>query len=239
MDLSIIIPIYNEKKIIKKNVLKIYNFLSKKKIKFEIILSNDGSQDKSMLIIKQLSKKFSNIRCVSSQKNNGKGSALTKGLSKAKGSILVSTDIDLDIDYRQIFSFYKNFNNNDLLIGSRFIEKSNMKYPIFRFFLSRTYCFIAKKILNLKTCDLQSGMKAYRRTSFLKVKDYIHCKKWSWDTEIIFLFEKFKFKITEMPVNGKLSSSNSLNLFSDSLKMFFALFRIKSNYVKLISFKKQ
>ena len=103
MDLSIVIPIYNEELIIKKNIEKIHNYFFKK-FKFEIIIVNDGSKDNSMKIIKNLN--INNINIININRNSGKGNAIKRGILESNGKLVLITDADLSASIDQYDTLY-------------------------------------------------------------------------------------------------------------------------------------
>ena len=118
--ISIIVPVFNEEKNLKKLFNKLLN-LSFKKSKKEIIVINDGSTDRSFNILKKLKK----IRIIN-QKNQGKGKAVQVGISKSTGEYVVIQDSDLEYSPKDIKRLY-NFTNNRKNIsvyGSRYLYKN-------------------------------------------------------------------------------------------------------------------
>ena len=119
INLSVIIPIYNEERTIL-NLLKKVSIL-KKKCELEIIVVNDGSSDNSKKIIENNNKFYSKF--VNLEKNLGKGKAIIEGLKKCSGDYVIIQDADLEYDPKDIILFLdkiKGF-NYDLIMGSRFI----------------------------------------------------------------------------------------------------------------------
>lgn len=119
INLSIIIPIYNEEKTILELLKKIV--ILEKKCELEIIIVNDGSSDKSKQIIENNKKFYSKF--VNLKKNRGKGKAIIEGLKKSSGDYVIIQDADLEYDPKDIILFLdkvKSF-NYDLVMGSRFI----------------------------------------------------------------------------------------------------------------------
>ena len=146
--ISILFPIYNEKLRLKNSLNKIDIFISKKYFKkVEIILINDGSTDQSNELIKLFllnSKNKKNYKLISYKKNMGKGYALAKGVNLAKNDWILTCDIDLSVELKQIITWDKKFLNKNLYayFGSRLHKSSivkknfirNMLGYIFRFF---------------------------------------------------------------------------------------------------------
>ena len=115
MDLSIIIPVYNSSNILKKLIKQIILILNKNLIKsFEIILINDNSKDLSWITIKQLSKKYKNVKGLNLKSNFGQHSAIFAGMKNSKGKKIVTMDDDLQHSPQYIIQIYNSLNNFDL-----------------------------------------------------------------------------------------------------------------------------
>ena len=103
--LSIVITVFNEEKRLKKNLIRINNFIKNKKI--EVIFVNDGSSDSSEKIIKKIIKKNKKIKIISLRNNAGKGGALKRGIMNAKYKWILTMDLDLSVPLSQIFTWFK------------------------------------------------------------------------------------------------------------------------------------
>ena len=106
--ISIIYPVYNEEKRLKKTFLDIEKFEQKNKfIKKEFIFVNDGSSDKTLLILKKKYKNNKKIKIINLKKNMGKGFALKKGIKIAKKEWILTTDADCSVSNFQLIRWLK------------------------------------------------------------------------------------------------------------------------------------
>ena len=143
--LSIIIPCYNEELTIKDNILnRVVPYLKYKNIKYEIILVNDGSTDKT------LEEMFTipNVNVVSYTPNKGKGYAIKQGLIEAKGDYILFMDADLSTDLKAIEDVVQFQKDYDLIIGSRHHKASVLvkKQSLLRQFIG----FGCRILVNMK-----------------------------------------------------------------------------------------
>ena len=129
-ELSVIFPIYNEEKTIKKTLLEWNNVLTKLSINFEMIIAEDGSTDKTKEILYKLisknKKKFvSNIKI----KKRGYAEAVRSSINIAKGNYILSIDSDGQCDPNDFKKFWKkrSFLDNGVLLGNRFKRKDNLQ----------------------------------------------------------------------------------------------------------------
>ncbi|MFW6025726.1 MAG: dolichyl-phosphate beta-glucosyltransferase [Candidatus Woesearchaeota archaeon] len=197
MKLLIVIPAYNEEKIIKKNVLKTREFFKKryKVTEFEIIIVNDGSSDNTGKISNEI--RFPNVSTISYKENKGKGYAVKKGMKKSKGELILMIDADLATPLDQFDKIIKFKKNYDIIIGSRVNPKAKRK-PIKKIFGKLSY-LIVEVILNLGIKDTQCGFKLFKRKT-LKIFKKQKIDGFGFDFEILYIANKEGYKIKEIPV---------------------------------------
>ena len=132
MNVSIIIPLYNEEESLLALYDKITNVLKNENLSYEIIFIDDGSKDDSLNILKNLHSKDKNIKIYSFQKNYGKSAALSQGFKKASGDIVITMDADLQDDPNEIPKLIGMINSgHDLVSG----WKKKRNDPLLRQFL--------------------------------------------------------------------------------------------------------
>jgi len=125
MELSVILPTYNERENIEAVILELESFFSKKET-FEIIVIDDSSPDKTAEAVQKMQKRFSNLILIKDQPKEGIGRALEKGYDRARGNWLLSMDADrafLTKDLERIISERKN--GFDFIVGSKYAQDSN------------------------------------------------------------------------------------------------------------------
>jgi glycosyltransferase involved in cell wall biosynthesis len=161
LDLSIVIPLLDEKGTIEELVKQI-----KKSLEFrfstddyEIIFVDDGSTDGSSEILEHLAENNSFIKVISFRRNYGKSSALVAGFRVAKGEILMTMDADLQDEPSEIPKFLAKLDEGfDLVSG----WKKKRNDPLEKIIASRVFNFIISFILGLRLHDYNCGFKAYR-----------------------------------------------------------------------------
>tara|TARA_Y100000310_G_scaffold324366_1_gene386132 strand:+ start:432 stop:1148 length:717 start_codon:yes stop_codon:yes gene_type:complete len=232
---SIIVPCFNEEKILEKNIDILHSFLkSNYKDLFEIIIGNDGSTDNTPLIANKLISKYKNISIVNNKKNRGRGSILTKSFIKSKGIILAYIDADLAIELEIIPKLIDSIQNGfDLAIGSKHLKDSKVKYSFIRKLLSNSYSYLVKIILKCPIQDYQCGSKAFKTRSFVKILPKIKEQGWAWDTEVITLAHYNKLKIKEIPASiiDIDERKSKVRVITDSFKMLISILRIRKNHI--------
>lgn len=161
MDISIIVPLYNEEESLPTLFEWIERVMNDHSYTFEVIFVNDGSTDKSWEVIESLQKQSQNVRGIKFRHNYGKSPALYCGFRAAKGDVVITMDADLQDspdEIPELFSMIKN-DNYDLVSGwkkKRYDSKLTKNIP------SKLYNATARKVSGLKLHDMNCGLKAYK-----------------------------------------------------------------------------
>jgi len=228
--ISIVLPVYNEEKKLKKNIKKIISYLNKLKVNYEIIIAEDGSIDKTYEIGSELSKRYKKIRITHSPIKLGKGKALKRAFSLAKGEYVGFMDIDLATNLRSLKDLINYVKKYDIVMGSRYLKESKIKRTHKRRFFSWFYNFLVRVLFNSKIHDHQCGFKAFKKDVILKLNKLSRADHWFWDTEILVLAQKYGYSVKEFPVEWSESRKTKINVFKDGLNMFVNLIKLKIKY---------
>lgn len=233
MNLSIVIPVFNEEKRIKKSLFEIISYLKNSKIikNFEIIIVDDNSSDNTFNIVSNFDKK---IVVLKNKKNYGKGYSIKKGILNAKYDYILFTDADLATPINEIEKMLIEIKHFDVVIASRNLKNSKIvvKQPFYRQILGNIFPFIVRFILISNIKDTQCGFKLFKGNVAKKIFKLQTRYRFSFDVEILFIAKKKGFKIKEIPVRWIDKKGSKVNLLKDSTKMFIDLFKIKYNNYK-------
>jgi len=210
--LSVVIPAYNEEKVIGKTIDVVYDLLRKTERKFELIIADDGSNDSTYEIVNQKRRTYVNLKIVRNKINQGRGSVLKKAFKFGKGDYLIYIDADLAIDLQLFDRLISAMDNGaDVTIGSKHMKISEVEYPPLRRLLSKLYAFLAGQLLSANIKDYQCGFKAFKKKVINSIIDDVKSNGWFWDTEILVRANWRGFNIVEMPakvVNVYFKESN-------------------------------
>ena len=231
MKISLCIPMYNESKIIESTAKTLHKYMTDTfgKDNFEVIFSDDGSRDNSYEIVNSLA--LDNIRCIRTEQNFGKGSAVRLAMLAANGDVAMFTDADLAYGTDIIKGFYDYMVANpdaDCLIGSRNISKDGYDgYTFTRKIASKAYIKILCLAGGFKLSDSQCGCKAFRLHAAKKIFSHAEVNRFAFDFEAILLANKFKLSVHEFPVKVINHGESKVNVIKDTLRMLKDLRRMK------------
>ena len=160
LDISVVIPVYNEEKSIEALYQESLPVLKSLKKAYEIIFIDDGSDDQTSVKIRKIKKRDKNIKLIQLQGNFGKASALQAGFDQAKGKYLITLDGDLQDDPKEIPKFLKKIRNDyDLVCGWKYKRQDSPEKIIF----SKVANFFTRKATGVKVHDMNCGFKAYKK----------------------------------------------------------------------------
>ena len=171
MDISIIVPLYNEEESLVKLYEWIENVMTANKFTYEVIFVNDGSTDRSWNVIEELQKKTSTVRGIKFRSNYGKSPALYCGFKAAQGDVVITMDADLQDSPDEISELFRMIKEDgyDLVSGwkkKRYDSKLTKNIP------SKIYNATARKVTGLKLHDMNCGLKAYRNVVIKNIEVY-------------------------------------------------------------------
>lgn len=225
--LSIIIPLYNEEGRLK-NLLKIYKYLNKLGLAYEVVIVNDGSQDNTLNELKNFAKKFK-FKLISYQKNKGKGAAIKRAMLTATGKYRLFSDVDLSTPIEEFNKFLPFLKNYDVIIGSRRIMGATFKkrQRFLRESLGRGFTMLSKIILELDISDFTCGFKCYSEKAAQKIFALQKINRWGFDSEDLFLAQKLGFQIKEVPVVWTNDPATKVKLPQDLIQSLWDLYKIR------------
>jgi dolichol-phosphate mannosyltransferase len=201
MDLSIVIPMFNEAENVKNTLSRVEESLSTFKGNYEIVAVNDGSTDNTFEILKEIAERNKRIKVVSYPKNMGRGMALRRGFKESQGEIVVSIDADLSYDPKYILDLIEALEKNshiDFVLASPYMPGGGAKdVPSLRLWISK----LGNKILRFampNRIHTSTGIfRAYRR----KVLDSIELESDGKEIHLEILSKALAlgFRVKEVP----------------------------------------
>jgi glycosyltransferase involved in cell wall biosynthesis len=211
----VVIPVYNEEKVLESSIRNIYNYMDKNiKEDWNIIIANNASIDNTKEIADNLTKKFNKVRAVHLS-FKGRGNALKYAWSKNKSDVYAYCDVDLATDISHLKELFDSIlKGNNVVTGSRYLNKSKSKRTINRFVFSKGYIYLIKLFFKTQLNDFQCGFKAVDNKIVKEILPKVRNKEWFFDTELLLLAEQSgKYKIKQIPVAWKESKDTKVKIF--------------------------
>ena len=170
MDISIVIPLYNEEESIEELVEWITRIMEENALSHEIIIVDDGSDDNSWQVIERQASVYKTIKAVSFRRNYGKSAALYSGFRVSEGDVVITMDADMQDNPDEIPELYRMVKDQgyDLVSG----WKKKRHDPPGKRIPSRFFNFTARVVTGIRLHDFNCGLKAYRKEVVRNIEVY-------------------------------------------------------------------
>jgi glycosyltransferase involved in cell wall biosynthesis len=227
VELSFVIPAYNEGDFIEGTLNAIDAVIQDKHLPYEIVVVDDGSLDYTFENAMRYAKRNGHVRVVTYSKNVGKGHALKIGFMEATGNIVIFTDGDMEIDLKTISKYIEALKNGDIVIASKRHVDSKVDVPLSRRILSETFNGLVRLLTGVPLKDTQSGLKAMKKSVFMDIFPKLSVKRYAFDVELLAVAHLSGLKVVEMPVTIKLNATfkaqEAWNMLVDLLGIAYRL----------------
>lgn len=218
MFLSVVIPTYNEIKRLPKTLNSVCEYLKKREIDYEIIISDGGSTDGTVGFVDNFVKQY-NVRVVSSKKRLGKGYGVKMGILASSGKYVLFMDADNSTNIKEVENLMKYTASYDVMIGSRYAGISPaIKQGLIRRIISRGGSLVVGWLTGLKFKDTQCGFKLFTAEAARDIFSKLETKGWGFDVEVLMRAQKSNYKIIEVPVRWRDAEGSHLRAGTDSIK---------------------
>lgn len=227
--ISLIIPAFNEEGRIGKSLERILDFFRSGPHSYELIVVDDGSQDRTVEIARQIAPE-KNVHVIQKGKNSGKGAAIQSGMIRARGKYTIFSDADLSVPIETLPLLVSELENGcDVAIGSR--QKTGAVIEIhqspYREFMGKVYTKLANRILGLRISDFTCGFKGFRGEVARDLFSRQRVFGWSFDAEILYLAKRKNYSVVEIPVRWRDDRRTKVKLWRDVFTSFFELLKIR------------
>jgi glycosyltransferase involved in cell wall biosynthesis len=197
MKLSIIVPVYNEER----HVSDFVNYIMKVPfgIEHEFIFIDDGSSDRTPLILKNLQNQF-NFRFIDKKQNAGKGAAVITGIKEATGDLIVIQDADFEYDPHDISNLVKPLIENrcDVVYGSRFKKNSPQVHRTYHYFVNRFLTVLSNLLSGIYLTDMETCYKLFRADLIKSMN--LTSNRFGIEVEMTAYIAKTSARIHELPI---------------------------------------
>ncbi|MBQ5461727.1 MAG: glycosyltransferase [Bacteroidaceae bacterium] len=171
MDISVVVPLYNEEESLPELHAWIKRVMDENKFSYEIIFVNDGSKDRSWEVIEKLAKDYPEVHGIKFRRNYGKSPALYHGFARAQGDVVITMDADLQDSPDEIPELYRMVMEDGYDLVSGYKQK---RYdPLSKTIPTKLFNATARKVSGIKNLhDFNCGLKSYRRDVVKNIEVY-------------------------------------------------------------------
>lgn len=230
MNISVVIPAYNEEKRIGPTLRQVTAYLKKHFDSYEIIIVDDCSSDGTDAVVAE--DKDHNVRVLRNDTNRGKGYSVKRGILNAGYPLVLFTDSDLSTPIEELEKFIKYIKDGyDIVIASRNLKESTIKVeqPFYRQMLGKTFPLLVNLIALKGFKDTQCGFKLFKTDAAKKIVELQTFERFSFDVELLFIAIKNGLKVKEAPVVWVDKKGTKVNPLTDGFSMLIDLFKIRYN----------
>lgn len=233
MKLSVILPAYNAEKTLFSTLFEVYGYLRVQPYDFEIIVVNDGSNDRTLDIADHFSAEIQPLHVLSFEQNEGKGAAVCRGLLAGKGDFRLFMDADNSTTIDHLDRVWPHFTNGcDVVIGTRSFRDvpgalQARPQPFWRRIFGIFGNWIIQASLIHGIWDTQCGFKILSGRAVDDIVPKISTKGWSFDVELLLLARASGYKIALIPVSW-INSRDSRFKLHHYVSSFLEIIQIKA-----------
>lgn len=237
--LSIVIPTYNEESRIPNTLYNILTYLKNQSYSSELLIVDDGSTDNTISILEEIARPYQNVKVIKNE-HRGKGFTVRTGMLAATGKYVLFSDADLAVpleEFEKLLPYL--IADFDVVIASREGQGAyRIGEPLYRHIMGRVFNLIIHFIALGGFQDTQCGFKAFKREVahdlFSRVLLYGENTKilkepavTGFDVEILFIAEKLKYKVKEVPIKWIYGIETKVNPIKDTLRNLLDIVRIR------------
>lgn len=229
--LDVVLPVLNEEKDLPPSVRKLRGFLSDRlqEYRWRIVIADNGSTDSTLEVARNLSEEYSGVGFIRLEQR-GRGRALKKAWLESDADIVSYMDVDLSTDLEGLPDIVQAIERDgyDIAIGSRLLPGSHViGRPFKRELISRAYSLIFRAMFFTGFRDAQCGFKALSRRAVDDIVPLVRDKGWFFDSELLILAEKNRFRIAEIPVTWTDDPDTRVKIFKTAYGDMQGLLRLK------------
>jgi glycosyltransferase involved in cell wall biosynthesis len=228
--LSLVLACYNEAEHLRGSFAEIRDTLEQAGWPFEVVFVDDLSRDGTPQILDEIvaENPHLDLRVIRHERNRGRGATVTDGFRAARGEIAGYLDVDLEVHCRYVPSLVRAIERGADVATLRRIYALQLR-SLDRYFMSRGYSFLVRRLLKVPIRDTETGFKFFRRETVLPLLDEIEDGGWFWDTEFMVRAARRGLKIVEVPgaYIRREDKTSTVRGVRDSARYFMALLRFR------------
>jgi dolichyl-phosphate beta-glucosyltransferase len=202
--LSVVLPVYNEERVLSSTLRAIVAFLEAERLDFELCCVDDGSRDGSLAVLTEAARRDARIRVERLPANRGKGAAVRTGMLVARGERAVFMDADLSTPLDELPRFLRALDSGyEVVIGNRHAPGSRIlrRQPRLRELLGKGFTALTRLLLAPGVHDFTCGFKGFQRQAAQAIFSRSLLDGWAFDAELVVIAQELGFKLAQVPVS--------------------------------------
>jgi len=215
LTVDVVIPVLNEAHVLSRSVETVLDFLSiNVHYTWQVVIVDNGSTDGTQKVAEELAAKHREVTFIRLLQR-GRGRALRHAWLQSKADIVCYMDVDLSTRLEHLPELLGAIADDgyEVATGSRLMRGSRTTRSLKREVISRIYNLLVKAVLLTKFSDAQCGFKALSRTAVEAIVPQVEDQTWFFDTELLVLAEKQKFRIKDVPVIWEEDDDSRVKIF--------------------------
>jgi dolichyl-phosphate beta-glucosyltransferase len=237
MDLSVIIPAYNEAARILPCLAEMSAFLGGRSRPYEILVVDDGSRDGTAAVVEEFRRKHPAVRLLRLARNTGKGGAIRRGIQEARGELQLIADADGATPIQELTRLEASIGNGtDIAIGSRALAARDSRYRVsarwHRTALGNLFNWVVRRLGVRDLSDTQCGFKLFRKAVAQDLFSVACVDGYGFDLEILYVAQRRGYSVSEVPVNWADRPGSKVWVLRDGSRMLRDLLAVRRRYAR-------
>lgn len=232
MDLSIIIPAYNESLRLGPTLRRVVDYLRQRGGSYEVLVVDDGSADDTS----EVARKFEpeGVRVLRQEVNRGKGAVIKVGVLASRGREVLLVDADLSTPIEDLEKLQPRLADAQVVLGSRAVEGADIQkhQPIYREMMGRIFNLIVQLSGVRGLRDTQCGFKLLDGDAARQLFPELQTERFAYDVELVWLARRRGYKVVEVGVRWADSPASKVNPLVDSTRMFWDVMALRWRHRK-------
>ena len=230
---SVVVPAYNEEKRLPAYLREIITYFDGRGETYEVIVVDDGSQDGTARVAECFRANAPSVRLIKLAENRGKGCAVRTGMLAARGTLRLFTDADGATPIQELERLERSIADGaDIAVGSRTVRDPTrtVQARAFRKITGSIFNIAVRSLGVTSITDTQCGFKLFRAPVALALFSTLQCDGFSFDVELLFLGQRWKYRIVEVPVHWTDQAGSKVRVVRDGLRMLHDIWTVRRKY---------
>jgi dolichyl-phosphate beta-glucosyltransferase len=230
MDLTIVIPAFNESRRLGPTLRRVVDYLKQKGHPYEVLVIDDGSTDATAEVAQAFAPE--GVRVLRQEVNRGKGAVVKVGVLASQGREVLLLDADLSTPIEDLEKLRPRLAEAQVVLGSRSVEGSDIltHQPFYREMMGRTFNFIIQVVGVRGLRDTQCGFKLLDGDVARKLFSELQIERFAYDVELVWLARRHGYNVIEVGVRWADSPASKVNPMTDSARMFWDVMALRWRY---------